>query len=628
MRFIKFLPKSFTLRAFTLGLALGVLINLLAAKPEGQTNVNVGQVILTGTDVTGSCLAGRIYIHRTTGAIYNCPSATLTWTLLGSGGGGGGESDTFCSNASSPDTCLSRGASAGFLGLSSTTNSTTNTFGIKNGAGAEVGAIGWSGNNFVVGTQGGVNGGTARDTILGSAAGATNGLYLATEATSRWQLSPNGDLLPVANNTYNIGSDGTRLVSTIYSTDFRNASGSIIGAGGACTNQVVTSIAARTGVPTCTTLTSAYTTGLATTAGDLSQFASTTSAQLATLLSNETGSGLAVFATSPSLTTPSLGVATATSLNGNTLTTGTYTLTGASGKTLTFNNNLTLAGTDATTITFPATSATIARTDAAQTFTGDQTFSAQILARVGSYNNVGYGFTGVANTGLYYSSGILFDIAGNVSLIVGSTSVLLPGLPLGFCAGGASTADLIVARSAAAVLQLGADFNGAAISQTLQAANGITGTNTTGGNFILASGKGTGSGAVSSLIFQTPTATGSGTTAQALATRASISQTGLSATHFIGIGTAPTVADTTAASCGTTAATIAGTDTAGKVTVGATSGTSCTVTFGTAWANAPSCTVSNETTANLSRATSTTTTVILAGTFVGADVLAYQCLGR
>jgi hypothetical protein len=51
----------------------------------------------------------------------------------------------------------------------------------------------------------------------------------------------------------------------------------------------------------------------------------------------------------------------------------------ASGKTLTVNNTLTLAGTDGTTMTFPGTSASIARTDAAQTFTGDQTFAAKIL---------------------------------------------------------------------------------------------------------------------------------------------------------------------------------------------------------------------------------------------------------
>jgi hypothetical protein len=43
------------------------------------------------------------------------------------------------------------------------------------------------------------------------------------------------------------------------------------------------------------------------------------------------------------------------------------------GKALTVNNSLTLAGTDGTTMTFPSTSATIARTDAANSFTGHQT---------------------------------------------------------------------------------------------------------------------------------------------------------------------------------------------------------------------------------------------------------------
>ncbi len=91
------------------------------------------------------------------------------------------------------------------------------------------------------------------------------------------------------------------------------------------------------------------------------------------------GSGTVVaMATSPSFTTPTLGVATATSINGNIFTTGTYTLTGVAGKTLTFNKSITLDGTDSTTMTFPSTSATIARTDAAQTFTGIQTIP-QIL---------------------------------------------------------------------------------------------------------------------------------------------------------------------------------------------------------------------------------------------------------
>ena len=79
----------------------------------------------------------------------------------------------------------------------------------------------------------------------------------------------------------------------------------------------------------------------------------------------------------PALTI-SLGAITPSTVNGNTFTTGTYTLTGVAGKTLTFNKSITLEGTDTTTMTFPSTSATIARTDAAQTFTGTQTFS-QVL---------------------------------------------------------------------------------------------------------------------------------------------------------------------------------------------------------------------------------------------------------
>lgn len=104
--------------------------------------------------------------------------------------------------------------------------------------------------------------------------------------------------------------------------------------------------------------------------------------------------------------------------------------------------------------------------------------------------------------------------------------------------------------------------------------------------------------------------------------------TGTVTGHLHSSTTAPAVTNTTANSCGTTAATIVGTDVAGKVTVGATAGTSCTVTFTTTWTNAPACMVNNETTANLARATSTTTTVILAGTFVAGDVLAYMCIGR
>jgi hypothetical protein len=107
-----------------------------------------------------------------------------------------------------------------------------------------------------------------------------------------------------------------------------------------------------------------------------------TSSGNATSIASQTGTGTKfVVDTSPVLVTPTIGVATATSVNKVAITAPatSATLTIANGKTLTASNTLTLAGTDSTTQTFPTTNATIARTDAAQTFTGTQTFS-QIVA--------------------------------------------------------------------------------------------------------------------------------------------------------------------------------------------------------------------------------------------------------
>jgi hypothetical protein len=51
----------------------------------------------------------------------------------------------------------------------------------------------------------------------------------------------------------------------------------------------------------------------------------------------------------------------------------------ANGKIMTVNNSLTLTGTDATTMTFPSTSASIARIDAGQTFTGVNNFTSPAI---------------------------------------------------------------------------------------------------------------------------------------------------------------------------------------------------------------------------------------------------------
>jgi len=88
-----------------------------------------------------------------------------------------------------------------------------------------------------------------------------------------------------------------------------------------------------------------------------------TSAQLATAITDETGSGSLVFATSPTLVTPVLGAATATSINKLTITapTTSATLTIAEGKTLTLSNTLTFTGTDTSSVAF-GTGGTVAYT--------------------------------------------------------------------------------------------------------------------------------------------------------------------------------------------------------------------------------------------------------------------------
>ena len=75
---------------------------------------------------------------------------------------------------------------------------------------------------------------------------------------------------------------------------------------------------------------------------DLGQFAATTSATLAGVISDETGSGSLVFSNSPTLVTPTLGAALATSI---TATSGNLSLAAASG-----NNSVSIAPTGTGTV--------------------------------------------------------------------------------------------------------------------------------------------------------------------------------------------------------------------------------------------------------------------------------------
>ena len=144
--------------------------------------------------------------------------------------------------------------------------------------------------------------------------------------------------------------------------------------------------------------------------------------------------------TSPTLVTPALGVATATSVNKVAITAPatSATLTIANSKTLTCNNSITFAGTDATTMTFPSTSASIARTDAAQTFTGTQTFAGAVVGSVQALSgpgavNVTTLTTAFTSTGTGDALTLADGVAGQLKAIVyvaetagADTAVLTP----------------------------------------------------------------------------------------------------------------------------------------------------------------------------------------------------------
>lgn len=110
----------------------------------------------------------------------------------------------------------------------------------------------------------------------------------------------------IAANSVALGTDTTGN----YAQDISQGTGiSVSGSAGEGTQYTIT----NTGVLSVNGSAGAVT-GIATTGGNLSQFAATTSAQLAGIISDETGSGSLVFATSPTLVTPVIGAATGTSL--------------------------------------------------------------------------------------------------------------------------------------------------------------------------------------------------------------------------------------------------------------------------------------------------------------------------
>ena len=140
-----------------------------------------------------------------------------------------------------------------------------------------------------------------------------------------------------------------------------------------------------------------------------------------------------------------------------------YITTALSGKTY---EGITFSGTAATTMTFPTTNATIARTDAAQTFTGTQTFSGQITA----------------NGNIATSAGTAITIfSGNASSTTASSNVIIrSGNQTGTAVSGNTT--LLTGTTAGATSGTTTVSTGAATGGASGAVSILTGTTTTSGN--------------------------------------------------------------------------------------------------------------------------------------------------
>lgn len=120
------------------------------------------------------------------------------------------------------------------------------------------------------------------------------------------------------------------------------------------------------GTPSSGTLTSCtglpVSTGISGLAAGIATFLATpSSANLISAVTDETGTGSLVFASTPTLVTPVLGVATATSINKMAISAPatSSTLAVADGKTFTASNTMTLAAPDSQTYTFPAATSSI-----------------------------------------------------------------------------------------------------------------------------------------------------------------------------------------------------------------------------------------------------------------------------
>lgn len=279
---------------------------------------------------------------------------------------------------------------------------------------------------------------TASTVLRGTGTGTTGfgQVNLSTDVTGT---------LPISTGISGLGTGVATFLGTPTSANLATALTDETGSGSAVFATSPTLITPALGTPA-----SGVATNLTGTASGLTAGTVTTNANLtgvitssgnATSIASQTGTGTKfVVDTTPTLVTPILGVATATSVNKMAITAPatSSTLAVANSKIFTVNNTLTLAGTDSTTMTFPATTggvlasvtgiATITGTPSSANFLrGDGTWSAP--AGGGTVTNTGGNLTansvilGAGTADVKVVAGIISDGTSKLTLGVAGTSV-------------------------------------------------------------------------------------------------------------------------------------------------------------------------------------------------------------